>query len=102
MLVTVEFKNGDVWEVKTLYLADFKHYCCSDEAYYILPQSDILISRVTAEEFERCYKESKKLADLGEEDLGTVLGLPRVKKCEKKWKEVKKGPVWTEVCDKAA
>jgi hypothetical protein len=104
MIVEVTFKSGEVWEVKTLYLAEYKHYACSDEAYYILPQSDILISRVSVEEFARSQQEAKHGAPIGDSDIGQVLGCSRqVKKCEKKWTEVKpKGPVWTEVCDKAA
>lgn len=91
MIVEIEFKSGDKWEVKPLYIADYNQYVETEDAYYILPCKDILIGRVSPEEFQRSQQEAKKLASLGEQDLGKVLYSKKEEKrpCKFNWKEVK-------------
>lgn len=100
MIVEITFKDGDVWELKPLYIADYNQYMESDDAYYIVPCKDILIGRVSPEEFLRCQKEAKLGAPIGSPDLGKVLystnekevvckSKPKEDKCRFNWKEVK-------------
>jgi hypothetical protein len=91
MQVEITFKNGDVWEVKPLYIADYNQYVETEDAYYIVPCKDILVGRVSAEEFQISQKEAKKGAPIGAPDLGQVLYSKTEEKvpCKFNWKEVK-------------
>jgi hypothetical protein len=91
MIVEITFKNGEVWELKPLYIADYCQYMVSEDAYYIVPCKDILVGRVSPEEFQHCQKEAKKGAPIGAPDLGKVLYSKTEEKvpCKFNWKEVK-------------
>ena len=100
MIVEVEFTSGEVWELQSLYISDFKHYTASEEAYYILPQSDIKISRVTVEESAKMMRDAKSLPSIVGQDIGMVLcknfDEPEKPKPKMAWKSVS-SPTWKEV-----
>jgi hypothetical protein len=106
MIVEITFKSGDVWDVKPLYISEYTQFVETEEAYYIIPCKDILIGRVSPEEFQIAQKEAKGGAALGESDIGVAWCLKEAEVATPKpkttWKSVperksKAEPKWAEV-----
>jgi hypothetical protein len=93
MIVKVKFKNGEEWELSSLYIADWTHYFSSDEAYYIVPCKHIELSKVEADESDRLRKEARQAPGLGASDIGKILTRSDTKQANKGKKEI----TWVEV-----